>query len=383
LNLKHKKTDKDIIRVSTKIITFQNIAQLKSQWLELENDSTPLFFLTWKWVGAWLSQAIQTEKLILLEAKVHQNIVGLGIFTEQKIKRYGLLKRTQWFLHRTGKDENDQIWIENNNFLIKEKSKEIISQAIWHELLHNHNYVDEFIIAIYPEKLSSFIFPTQKKYSINELYSDSGYYLSLNKTTTFDSYLVSLSKNTQKQIKRSNRLLNQNNNLKFSVSKNEQDNWRLLEKCKGWHIEKWHKTETPSGFLNPKFTDFHKKLMINEHTSAQTIIASLTVNDELHGCLYCFLDDNCAYFYLSAFKSITDNRIKLGLTLHTLFIKWLIENNLLIEKYDFLAGEARYKKSLTNNRNEHSYIIVQKNTLKFKVENKLKQLKCKLRQIFN
>jgi hypothetical protein len=123
--------------------------------------------------------------------------------------------------------------------------------------------------------------------------------------------------------------------------------------------------------------------MNEAHITSKTVVASLKIKEELAGCLYCFIDNNCAYFYLSAYKPIEDNRIKLGLSLHSLFIQWLIENRSDIKKYDFLAGEARYKKSLSSHQDDHSYIVVQKDLLKFKVEKLLIGVKNKLKCLFS
>jgi len=381
LNVKNTQIELNTIQITIEPLLTVQLESLKEKWLTLETKSTPSFFLSWKWIDPWLKQVSSSEKLILVQATYHNKTVGLGVFVEQKTTRYRLLKSTQWFLHRTGEDKTDQIWIENNNFLIQDKNKEIIEHAIWQTLFSQHRYVDEFIIAMHhtpPEQLK---LPVSLKYKIATSHSENGYYLNLKNTLTIDDYLFSLSKNTRKQIKRNFKLLEQLGKFEFSVTQCPEQQTQILEYCKQWHIEKWKKTDTPSGFINPKFTNFHQNLINEEHVTSKSIVASLKIDKELVGCLYCFIDNHCAYFYLSAFKPIEDNRIKLGLSLHTLFIQWIIENKPDIKKYDFLAGEARYKKSLANHQDTHSYLVIQKASIKFKIENLLMQIKDKLKTI--
>jgi hypothetical protein len=378
LNSKNRQIEHHNIQITIEPLSCSQIEPLKKQWLTLEVDANPAFFLSWKWIGTWLKQIKSTEKIILVKAQHQNRIVGLGIFVEQKTTRYKILNCTQWFLHRCGNEDDDQIWIENNDFLTTVENKEAVTQAIWCKIFSQHSYVDEFLIAIHHSKPELFDLPTQQQYSSIPLYVEKGYYLSLKNIVTIDEYLATLSKNTRKQIKRSNKLLHHQGEFHFSVAQLAKQQKQLLEQSKQWHIDKWQQTDTPSGFINPKFTEFHRNLITHQHESAKTLVASLRIDKELYGCLYCFIGDNCAYFYLSALKPITDNRVKLGLTLHELFIQWLIENEPNVIKYDFLAGEARYKKSLASHQDDHCYLLIQKNSIKFKIEKGLKLIKNKL-----
>jgi CelD/BcsL family acetyltransferase involved in cellulose biosynthesis len=383
LNVKNKQTELNTIQIIISPLLSKQVIALKEKWEALEAKSSPLFFLSWKWIGPWLKQVDASEKLILVQATQDNQIVGLGIFVEKKVTRYTVLKSTQWFLHRSGVGSSDQIWIENNNFLTTDENKELIIESIWQTLLLQHSKVDEFIIAMYHNTPEQFKLPASSKYNTTTAYTENGYYFNLKNILSLDDYLSSLSKNTRKQIKRNYKLLSQLGAYEFSVAESPEKQNQILKKCKQWHIDKWQRTDTPSGFINPSFTSFHHNLMNEVHPTNKTVIANLKINGELLGCLYCFIDHNCAYFYLSAFKPIEDNRIKLGLSLHTLFIQWLIENRPAIYKYDFLAGEARYKKSLSSHQDNHSYVVVQKDLIKFKVENSLIQLKNKLKKLFS
>ncbi len=379
MNVKNKQIELNTIQITIRPLLSKQINSLKEKWLELETKSSPAFFLSWKWIGPWLKQVSESEKLILVQASNQNQTVGLGVFVEQITRRHKLLRSKQWFLHKSGINSNDQIWIENNNFLTINENKDLIIQTIWKTLLLQHNNVDEFIIAMYHDKAEQLKYPLILGYKTTTTYTENGYYLNLENIFTLDDYLSSLSKNTRKQIKRSFKLLSQLGEYEFSVAQRPEKQTKILDQCKQWHISKWQKTNTPSGFTNPTFTKFHHELLNEDHIMSKTIVASLKVNNEVAGCLYCFIDNDCAYFYLSAFKPVEDNRIKLGLGLHTLFIQWLIENRPDIKKYDFLAGEARYKKSLASDQDNHCYVVVQKDLLKFKLEKLLKGVKSRIK----
>lgn len=377
MNVKHTQISEEDINVIIESFSLDDIEQLKHHWLNLEKRSSTGFFLSWRWIGSWLKQASSANNVMLVQARYQNNVIGLGLFAEKKIVRHGFIKSTQWLLHRNGSEKEDQIWIENNDFLIDNQYKKIITSAIWQKLFKQKSYVDEFIIAMRHQlkQEQNDSINLLKKYTEKTLYSEKSYSLSIDELQNFEQYLSSLSKNTRQQIKRSLKLLKQLGDVKFSVITEKEKQWDLLQQSQHWHIEKWQKSNTPSGFNNPLFTNFHKHLILSKHASTKTIVASLQIDNELVGCLYCFIDGENVYFYLSNLKPMSDNRIKLGLTIHAFFIEWLINNAPGITKYDFLAGDARYKKSLTNKQSEYSYLVIQKKSLKFWLEDKLKLIK--------
>ncbi len=383
MNLITSKKLIDTIQVDIQALNLNKLLQLKQDWLTLEENSEPSFFLSWKWIGNWLKLLNTNDNIRLLSASKNNQLVALGIFVERDITRNGCIKAKQWLLHRTGNECIDQIWIENNNFLIQAQDKKVIEQAIWRYLTTHQQQVDEFIlnVAKAPEltELSSSANQYQLLLSNNEL----GHNLELSKYFTIDDYLNSLSKNTRQQIKRSLKLLAATGEIKFQLQTDSQAQLKLLEQTQKWHIAKWINTDTPSGFTNPIFIDFHRLLINTDHHSAKTLISQLTLNNEILGSCYYFQQGDKVYFYLSCLKPANNNRIKLGLIMHYLMVEWLITNNHTISEYDFLAGDARYKRSLANKNDSYTKITIQKQTTKFAIEAALKQLKERLTQYFS
>lgn len=374
MNLKNKQTptiSEGNVQVSIERFNISDFKVLEEQWLQLEEFAKTSFFLSWKWIGCWLKTVANGEKIYLVKAQQNNLIVGLGLFVEQNIIRHNVIPSKQWYLHRTGKEEKDQIWIENNGFLLSEPDKNVANNAIWDYLLAQKNNVDEYIV--YVAKKSSFDHLTinNKKYnSVNEN-SEIGYKIPLTDMASLDDYLTTRSKNTRRQFNQSLKHISKQGDIKFSIIKNENDQIELIENAKHWHIEKWNKTPTPSGFSNEEFNLFHKKIITTSHPSAKTIMAKLTINDNLLGCLYCLTHEKKVYFYLSCFKPFTDNKMKLGLIMHILMIEWLISKNIHYSEYDFLAGDARYKSSLSTIKDEYLKFTFQRNAFKFLIEKKL------------
>jgi hypothetical protein len=374
LNLKNKQTptiNVGNVQVSIERFYITEFRVLEEQWLQLEKFAETFFFLSWKWIGCWLKAVAKSENIYLVKAQKNNLIVGLGLFVEQNIIRHHIIPSKQWYLHRTGKEEKDQIWIENNGFLLSESGKDVINSAMWDYLLSQKSNIDEYIVNVAKKSSFDHLTINNKKYSrINEN-PEIGYKIPLKDLASLDDYLTTLSKNTRRQYNQSLRHLSKQGDIEFSIIENECDQLELLENAKHWHIEKWNKTPTPSGFSNDEFNLFHNKIITTTHPSAKTIMAKLTLNNNLLGCLYCLTHENKVYFYSSCFKPFTDNKIKLGLIMHIRMIEWLISESTNYSEYDFLAGDARYKSSLSTVKDEYLKFTFQRNAMKFWIERHL------------
>lgn len=359
----------------------KNSNELEKHWLLLEQTASREFFLSWKWIGSWLETIGNDQQVYVVKAIQNKLIVGLGVFVEHNVIRHNLIPSKQWFLHRTGQEEKDQIWIENNGFLLCEKNKNHVNNAMWQHLLTQKSGVDEFIVNLVKNSPDMNYDISVNNYQNFKQQQELGYKIVLTNFSSLDDYLSSLSKNTRQQINRSIKLIKQQGELKFTPTKKSKEQIQLLEKAKHWHIQKWKNTLTPSGFENKIFCQFHNHLLNNMHPTATTLAASLNLNEEVIGAIYCFAENKNMYFYLSSIKPIENNKIKLGLVMHILMIEWLILQGNTYSEYDFLAGDAQYKRSLSNIRDEYFQLTIQKNCLKFAFEDKAKKTVTSLKKL--
>ena len=384
MNLKNQQTppiNTGQIQVEVEQFFPKNNSELEKHWLLLEQTASKEFFLSWKWIGSWLETIGTNQQMYLVKAMQNNKVVGLGVFAEHNIVRHNLIASKQWFLHRTGQEEKDQIWIENNGFLLCEQNKNHVNNTMWQHLLTQHSNVDEFIVNLVKKSPDMNYDISVNNYQKFKQQQELGYKIALTNFSSLDNYLSTLSKNTRQQINRSIKLIMQQGELKFTPIEQPQDQIKLLEKTKHWHIQKWKNTLTPSGFENKIFCQFHNHLLGNTHPSATTIAASLNLNEEVIGAIYCFAENKNIYFYLSCIKPIENNKIKLGLVMHILMIEWLILQKNTYSEYDFLAGDAQYKRSLSSIRDEYYQLTIQKNRLKFTIETKAKKTASSLKNL--
>ncbi|PKG81325.1 hypothetical protein CXF85_17765 [Colwellia sp. 75C3] len=352
--------------------------KLGEKWLLLESDSDCSVFLSWHWIGNWLD--LVTDKLFLVEAYRDDQVVGLGFFVEKTRKIFGCFTVKQWWLHRTGDQQQDQIWVEYNDFLLDESCSVVVREEMVKAVADFDPSVKEVIIGLSAsEKLDFFTESFAKLNFLATTAVETNGYLASLSCINGDYLNKTLSKNTRLQISRSKKILQSQGQLSFEVFSSPQKLVELYPKIASIHIDKWQATNEGSGFSNPLFEDFHQSMALN-NTNNMVQIAVLTLNEAELGYLVNFVYNNKVYFYLSALQKSSDNKIKIGLTLHSEAMKHYAE--LGIESYDFLGGEARYKKSLSNEKSRLEMKCFYRNEFILRFESQLKKFKMRTIQIF-
>ncbi len=352
--------------------------ELGEKWRLLEENSDSSIFLSWQWIDNWLD--LVTDKLFLVEAYHEDKLVGLGFFVEKTRKVFGCFSVKQWWLHRTGIQQQDQIWIEYNDFLLDETCSETVRDQMIKAVADFDPSVKEVIIGLSgTEEIDSFTKSFAKlNFSAASTVETNGYLASFSRSNN-DYLRETLSKNTRSQISRSKKILQSQGKLDFKVFSDPEKLAELYPKIASIHIDKWQETNEGSGFSNPIFAGFHKAFALN-NTDELVQISVLSSNEVELGYLVNFVYNNKVYFYLSALQQNPDNKIKIGLTMHSEAIRYYEEQG--IESYDFLGGDARYKKSLSNEKYGLAMKRYYRNEFLLRLECQLKNFKMRLLQIF-
>jgi hypothetical protein len=295
-------------------------------------------------VKQWLAQKKLTPKNCLcVEVMSGEQTFGLALLGVKTKRVLWGLNINQFFLHKSGNIKEDQTWIEHNTFLVHKDYEQLLADEIAQELA-KIEHIDDIKIG-----LSSPHFINTLKlagFNLKTELSSPGYLANLSGYTTLDDYLASLSKNTRSHIKRSIRLLNEQSPLQLVLATNATEKSTVLKNIADLHRIKWRSTVYGSGFDNPCFYNFHKGLIQDEHSAQNCRLYTLYQDDIALGHVYLLTQGDQWSFYLSALNFNQDNRIKVGLVIHSLIIEQAIKQGIVV--YDFLAGEAQYKNSLSN-----------------------------------
>lgn len=321
-----------------------HVEELAHKWLALQKEAEPSVFVAWFWVKQWLAQKNLTAKNCLcVEVMRGQDTVGLALFGIKTLKILWGISINQYFLHKSGNIIEDQTWIEHNTFLVHKDYEQQLADEICQHLVKIEQIDDIKIGLSSPSFINTLGFTGFKRRT--EL-SSLGYLANLGGYTKLDDYLASLSKNTRSHIKRSIKLLNQQSPLRLMLATDSNERTKTLQNIAELHRIKWRSTVYGSGFDNPNFYKFHQSLIQEQKSAKNHKLYTLYQDGIALGHVYLLTYGDKWSFYLSALHFNPDNRIKVGLVIHSLIIEQAIKQGITV--YDFLAGEAQYKNSLSN-----------------------------------
>lgn len=281
---------------------------------------------------------------MVIAAYQGSDCVGLALAAQRKTPSSTGCKIKQLWLHRSGEQAIDQVWIEHNDFLVQRDNKAQIRLAMFEYLYAQKTLWQELYFGLAESSVIDTL--TAKSTFYREVISSPDFEVDLLNKSHLNDYLADLSKNTRSQIRRTEKILSQTGDLILALAENDTQKKQFLDDIAQLHKEKWRNTEFGSGFDNPIFERFHQQLIFEEKETNKTRIYCLMLDKKPMAYIYILIHDKTWYFYLSAMKSHHDNRVKVGLLAHAYIIQQAISEG--VAKYSFLAGEARYKRSLSN-----------------------------------
>lgn len=171
--------------------------------------------------------------------------------------------------------------------------------------------------------------------------------------------------NTRAQIRRSNRLLSEMGG-RFEVAEDADAAHEFLGQLIDLHQRDWQDRGFPGSFSSRRFAEFHRQAVDHFFPKGAVYLARMRTSDDVLGVVYGFLAGRRYDFYQSGLKRMTDNRIKLGYSLH--YHAMLDLGRKDVAEYDFLAGTERYKSCWGGTRRTMIWAHLQRPLLRFRLE---------------
>lgn len=351
------------------LATQSDVEALAPLWKTTFSQSNTSFFLSWRWIKPFALQALEKGyRVHAIQASSKDSTpLGLAIFCERSQTRHKVFRYNQLFLHKTGDDVLDKTWIEYNDFLLNAEHEQTTRVAMWQFINSHFNHIDEFVVGLSTRDTISNTKRILPKYFSWDYIVDTGLVL----TTPKNELPKYKSKQLTSNIKRSNKLLAASS-TSVVISDDNNDFLQALESISPMHKATW---KQESGFYLEEFKQY-LAMLTEVQDETRLVSALLKTQERVVAALIGFVHNETFYYYLSVNETSENNKVKHGLSLHHYVIEWCAKQG--INRYDFLAGDYRYKRSFTNESIEFSYTHFQRPTMKAKLETKLRLIKKKL-----
>lgn len=297
-------------------------------------------FLSTQWIKTWMD-IYGTDFSGRLLSWWKNDICIAGVFLLFRRAMVGPFPITLAILNTAAEIDENAPFIEYNDVLCQSGYEEIILDSLASYLAQQS--WDQLYLAGYTE--NSLIARLQTRALPGEwcLIGKSSPYIDLKSLQNGDLDRH-FSSNTRTQIRRSIKLYEKRGSLKIDVAQNLDENLKYLDALAELHRAAWLRRGKPGGFRSPRFIHFHKILIQRLLPEQAVELLRVSAGDQTVGYLYNFLLDGKVYFYQSGFAFEADPKIKPGLVTHYLAAQNYWKRGFF--EYDFMAGDARYKRSL-------------------------------------
>lgn len=357
------------ITYTTEIIVEPDVQVLENIWFAIESEGSLPFFLSWAWISCWLKT--YTPIVIATVAKVNDEPVAVGLFTDSIQKRRGFITAQQFRLNQIGDKIKDQIWIEYNDFICLEGHREQAIGACLKALDHNCSW-DEIVLSN---------MNLERANKITKLIAHSTqdsqrpcYAVDLKSIRQSNSnYLKSLTANTRYQIRRSKRLYEKKYGaIKMTSADNMEQALEFFHQAGPFHILRW----SDSGYQNEQFVKFHENLIRSSFDDGQVKLLKIRAGNETIAIMYYHLINNSVYFYLHGLLYEPNSKLKPGLVAHTIATEFFLSQG--VDKYDFMGGYSQYKEQLADLSDYLVTVTIQRPRSRFKIERLARNIKKRI-----
>jgi CelD/BcsL family acetyltransferase involved in cellulose biosynthesis len=297
---------------------------LRTTWHALERRAQHSFFQSWTWMGCLAEARFRAP--LLAEMTEGDRTVGLALFS----RRRGWDGVERLFLHESGSAELDCPYIEQNGVLAEAGREAEVTAACFAALRGRRIVV-------------SGADPALAGYHHRVLRDQPAWYADLDRPDV----LATLSANTRQQIRRSDRYFARAEGLRLARAGTVAEGLAMLDEMAVLHQASWRARGKPGSFAEPFFRRFHQALIAEGLPRSEVALLRASAGERVIGILYNFVHGGRMLAYQSGLAFEPDvAQAKPGLTVHHLAMRYAVEQGLTV--YDFLAGDARYKRSLSN-----------------------------------
>jgi CelD/BcsL family acetyltransferase involved in cellulose biosynthesis len=312
----------------------KDFAALAPIWTDLEQRAAGSFFQSWAWTGCLAEERFADPWL--LTARRGNTVVGLALFNRGP--RVGLGRPI--LLGESGRPARDSIFIEHNGLLLDRGETGDLARHCWAALAHRFGKA-RWLIAGTAEATCAAL-PAGRIARVRS--RRPAPYLDL---APGADMLERLSANTRQQLRRSLRAWEKIGPLTLEVAATHEQADAWLDALADLHQLYWTGRGKPGAFAEPFFGRFHHALLRRPSDRQSVDVISVSTESRVVGYLYNLVHDGWVAAYQSGFDFGPDaDALRPGLICHLLAIQHYQRTG--ARRYDFLGGEARYKRSFAD-----------------------------------
>ncbi len=350
------------------------LTELESLWRDLEERASANFFLTWDWIGPWLTMVRKCPSLV--KVSHGQQCVALGFVAKHERSFIGRAL-PGLYLNQTGQPQEDAIFIEYNHVLLDQTHSDEAFAALMAFLIDAKDpWLSgwcEFSVGGITDSVLQSLRSLGYDPHVQEVRTAP--YRDLSQLGE-GGVLPALSRNTRYQVQRSLKLYQERGEITLQAAQSKEEAMSWLGFMKEFHQKTWVDRGQEGAFANPSFETFIHGLVKCGVESGKIDLLKVSAGSEPIGFLFNLIESSRILNYQSGFAYSDNPHIKPGLVCHTLAMDHYAARGFKV--YNFLAGESQYKLSLADQADTLNWVTLTRPSWVLSLEQSLKKLKAQM-----
>lgn len=347
-----------------------DIGTLADEWRELETNADASFFISWSWIGPWLHMALSAHvELYLYRCQQCNETIALGLLSRATVTRRKLFRTTILALNEVRLNNLDMI-IEYNDLLIRRSFEQEVRARFINDLLSSPIKWDELMLSGIAEtgwqeiaagntSLTPIIDEQRQPWSTDISAIDGD----------LDKLLAPLSSNRRWQIRRSFKAFREDGELQIAAANNYAEALAFFDDMGRLHTARWNRAGKAGSFANPSWVSFHRSVISESFERREIQLLKISAGEKAIGYVYSFIWRGTAYMLQTGFTHDDTNTRRPGFVSHCLAMQY--NSTRRIDTYDYMCGDAEYKRILGVEQKPLVWGRHQKSKIKFLAENLL------------
>lgn len=333
------------------------------------------YFLSWPWLELWLQSLPSGLEVWFAVLRRAGEPEAACFLVPQRIRRGPLPARMGLWLHYTGRPAWDELTLEYNRILAPDPAADTMARLLeglpreWDEL-----HLPLLDGGAWPG--CGFTAPTGFRLLAERIVPCHFVDLEAVRGQGGD-YLALLSSNQRYQIRRARKGYRELGGLEWELAQSVPRAHELLAEMIKLHQAHWQGRGRAGAYAEGYMQKFHRELVARRLEAGEIQLLRLACGERTVGILYNLVKDGWVHYYQGGMNFAEFGRLRPGIVCHAL----AVELNLGWghREYDFLGGEARYKKSLSTHSRVMCWARLQRDRRRLRLEDSLLALGRRLR----